>query len=491
MVFIKKQFKVMAGEILRPYAINTGSTISGTTQVGDIAIGENDTYDYSTRPGGVTWYMGPDENLGYLIVHPDYENNRPRFKRTSGFNDDLFLIKANEVASIMGHESFTDVTDAVNWMNLSGVSTTYETDWVNYWTKLNDVLFFGLYSEIVDGMMPNKKVGASDYLTVVGSEGNETYQCPNTIDYIAADTDYIWFKPDGTIRTPTTSDLISYDFQRTPIYYLDNSPNSIVAIMILKSGTNITGITRNKLFHDFHLPIMWDNSLNEYGRVKSNRGATQVLWTPEYITPSSLILSGMSGGVKIDWIDNSLGEAETEIWVRSNNEESVLLTTINTGTTTYNDIFDPVDMRYYKLRAKKGTYYSPFTEEESIALLGDELWSCSSNDATWSILSSNSAYYSASVAGSVYSLMTITAGNKYRLAFTIDATRSKCTYFYGRSGVVFPAPFNGTYRTFSAGTIVNNLVASSSTDRLQMVNEPSGGGTLTLTNISVKQILYT
>ena len=58
----------MAGEILRPYAINTGSTISGTTQVGDIAIGENDTYDYSTRPGGVTWYMGPDENLGYLYI---------------------------------------------------------------------------------------------------------------------------------------------------------------------------------------------------------------------------------------------------------------------------------------------------------------------------------------------------------------------------------------------------------------------------------------
>ena len=110
----------MAGEILRPYAINTGSTISGTTQVGDIAIGENDTYDYSTRPGGVTWYMGPDENLGYLIVHPDYENNRPRFKRTSGFNDDLFLIKANEVASIMGHESFTGLTDATNWLILSG-----------------------------------------------------------------------------------------------------------------------------------------------------------------------------------------------------------------------------------------------------------------------------------------------------------------------------------------------------------------------------------
>jgi len=144
MVFIKKQFKVMAGEILRPYAINTGSTISGTTQVGDIAIGENGTYDYSTRPGGVTWYMGPDENLGYLIVHPDYENNRPRFKRTSGFNDDLFLIKANEVASIMGHESFTDVTDAVNWMNLSGVSTTFGE-------VVNNIPFFSDLSGYITG----------------------------------------------------------------------------------------------------------------------------------------------------------------------------------------------------------------------------------------------------------------------------------------------------------------------------------------------------
>ena len=49
-----------------PLAYNTGSTIPGTTQIGDLAVGTTDQ-DYSTNPGGVTWWMGPDEDLGYVI----------------------------------------------------------------------------------------------------------------------------------------------------------------------------------------------------------------------------------------------------------------------------------------------------------------------------------------------------------------------------------------------------------------------------------------
>jgi len=35
----------------RPFAYNTGSTIDGTTQIGNIAIGVSDQ-DYSQDPGG-------------------------------------------------------------------------------------------------------------------------------------------------------------------------------------------------------------------------------------------------------------------------------------------------------------------------------------------------------------------------------------------------------------------------------------------------------
>lgn len=158
--------------------------------------------------------------------------------------------------------------------------------WDRYWASQPEVLFFGLYSDISGGQMPNKVPGSSDYLTVAGVAGSETYQCPNTAPYIAADTDYIWFKTDGSQRTATTAELIGYDLQRTPVKYEDDSPNEIAAIIILNSA--VTGTKRNNLFRDMWLPVLWDNSFNIYGHVKDNRGATQQLWTPESVYPAIL-----------------------------------------------------------------------------------------------------------------------------------------------------------------------------------------------------------
>ena len=50
----------------RPFAINLDAPINGTTQVGNIAIGTN-PLNYANL-GGATWYMGPDEDLGYIIA---------------------------------------------------------------------------------------------------------------------------------------------------------------------------------------------------------------------------------------------------------------------------------------------------------------------------------------------------------------------------------------------------------------------------------------
>lgn len=137
-----------------------------------------------------------------------------------------------------------------------------------YWEIQTEVLFFGLYSEISGGQMPNKVIGATDYLTVTGVAGSETYQCPNTAAYIAADTDRIWFTSAPTQRTVTTAELIKYDLQRTPVMY-DDDDGTLEGIIILKSA--VTGTKRDRLFEYFKLPILWDNDLNAYGHIKFNR----------------------------------------------------------------------------------------------------------------------------------------------------------------------------------------------------------------------------
>jgi hypothetical protein len=61
----------------RPFAYNPSLTpIGGTTQVGTLAIGYG-PLDYSTMPGGVEWWNGPDESLGYVVASPVASNGQP------------------------------------------------------------------------------------------------------------------------------------------------------------------------------------------------------------------------------------------------------------------------------------------------------------------------------------------------------------------------------------------------------------------------------
>jgi hypothetical protein len=60
----------------RPFAYNTGSTIDGTDQIGNIAVGR-DPQDYSLNPGGVKWWNGPDEDSAYVIAYPQSNDLHP------------------------------------------------------------------------------------------------------------------------------------------------------------------------------------------------------------------------------------------------------------------------------------------------------------------------------------------------------------------------------------------------------------------------------
>lgn len=159
-----------------------------------------------------------------------------------------------------------------------------------YWNtqKIADTfLFYGETSKITGGKLYNQVKGSSDWLTVAGSAGSETYQAPDNATYQTADTDYIWFKTDATQRTVTTAELIGYDLQRSPVKYDDNSPNTIRKIGILKSGKVLTATELNHLFDFFTLPLEWHNDTNPYGHIKDNR-VGQNLWIPESVYEEEL-----------------------------------------------------------------------------------------------------------------------------------------------------------------------------------------------------------
>jgi hypothetical protein len=85
----------------RPFAYNTGAPISGTTQVGRLAVGTPDIGFVAT---GLEWWEGPDEEMGYVIAVPVSGDTQPTpvpgvtaslgFFRTDDFTDNSFIILA-------------------------------------------------------------------------------------------------------------------------------------------------------------------------------------------------------------------------------------------------------------------------------------------------------------------------------------------------------------------------------------------------------------
>ena len=118
----------------RPFAYNPGAPINGTSQFGSIAFG-NISEDYGADYGGVKWWMGPDESLGYFIVYPDPSNTHPSqifgvygslgFIGVKTFSTQDLINLTNLLPARNGLTPFTNIDDAYNWL----VNNDY---WTNY-----------------------------------------------------------------------------------------------------------------------------------------------------------------------------------------------------------------------------------------------------------------------------------------------------------------------------------------------------------------------
>ena len=123
----------------RPFAYNPGSPISGTIQVGDLAVG-TPTTGFTDSP---QFWNGPDEELGYVIAVPVPDNTQPtpisgvfasvKFFRTSGFTDNSFINLSEYVSGKFNTpQTFTGATEASTWLTTNGFWNSYDSVSYNF-----------------------------------------------------------------------------------------------------------------------------------------------------------------------------------------------------------------------------------------------------------------------------------------------------------------------------------------------------------------------
>jgi hypothetical protein len=123
----------------RPFAYNPSrDPIVGAEQVNDIAIGV-DEQDYSGQPGGVVWWMGPEEDT-HVVAGPVPAGNHPtpvgdvgtvEFWKSISLTDEAFM----QLASELSGQYFQNVGDAFIWLRGNG-----------YWTSLDLRLGTSIYA---------------------------------------------------------------------------------------------------------------------------------------------------------------------------------------------------------------------------------------------------------------------------------------------------------------------------------------------------------
>jgi hypothetical protein len=156
----------------RPFAYNTGSTINGTIQIGNLAIGIPTSGFPST---GLQWWNGPDEDLGYVIAQSVPEGNQPTpftgitasvgFFRSTILNESSFIEIAQRVST---NQTFVSGNAASSWLTSNG----YWTSWVLTYTA-------GLYKTTYSGYF-NDNVGFFATATPASVGGNPTTSVQTT-----------------------------------------------------------------------------------------------------------------------------------------------------------------------------------------------------------------------------------------------------------------------------------------------------------------------
>ena len=217
-----------------PIAYNPSlAAISGTQQVGELAVGTS-AQAYSTKPGGVTWWMSPDTASGYVISAPragqpnqTADTGTVRFWRSKLKTDASFLELVNKLSKKFGGGVLADVTAASAWLTSNGYWTTwvqpyvaglYKTTYAGYFA--DNVNFFATATPQAFGTNPITSVQTTSIFEPATDDGTQ-FSCqwlgyfkPTTSETYtfftsSDDASYVWVGSNAQTGFTTTNSTVN------------------------------------------------------------------------------------------------------------------------------------------------------------------------------------------------------------------------------------------------------------------------------------------
>lgn len=251
----------------RPFAYNSGTTISGTDQVGDIAIGVSPSLNYSQNAGGVRWWNGPDENLGYVITHTTPSGTQPNpdgvsayigFWRSKTKTENDFISLTNGLFNqnfISGDECKTYLNNNGYWTSWGGIVTNglvVSLDSANSSSyNGSGSVWYDLESPLNNATLINTPAYSSEFGGVLGfDDASSEYATISDIGDLNNWTVEVWFRLTTSLNSKVSSLVCNQYNLSTKLNFsigTNNAPSSynLVAGFFDGSWRNTTGFAPN------------------------------------------------------------------------------------------------------------------------------------------------------------------------------------------------------------------------------------------------------
>lgn len=283
----------------RPFAYNTGSTISETEQVGDIAVGVGQVR-YDEDWGGVKWWNGPDEELGYVIAQSVPSGDQPNPLGISayiGFFRSTFLTEVSfvELTNQLFNQSFTTGNECKVYLNNNG----YWTSWITVVTPTPTptITPTPTPTSLING---SALFSGSNFLTVNGNTGTAM----ETVDF----TWECWVYPTYSLEYQAFLDSRENPLSGgdTTGYYFGTNLNTLTPIVytngiVLEATGDITLNEWNHvaLTRSNGTINIWINGINRGSTVNATNLTTQRIFIGGDEISNGLNLTGNLSNIRI------------------------------------------------------------------------------------------------------------------------------------------------------------------------------------------------